>query len=226
MYKILVIEDDREILKALELNLRCEGYEVETATDGVKGLELSLDPSQDVILLDLMLPRLPGEAICRKIRQDGITTPILVLTAKGEEHHRIKGFELGVDEYVCKPFSMRELLGRIQAILKRTAGQKQLLRHYHFGDISLDFLKMEARRGKELIALSRLQMLILRLMISNKGVVISRERLLSEVWDYEYLPTTRTVDTQICWLRQKLEAEPDSPKHILTVKRAGYKFVE
>jgi DNA-binding response OmpR family regulator len=225
MYKILIIEDDRSILKAVEANLVGEGYEVETAMDGLTGLERALDPSQDLILLDLMLPKLPGEEICRRLRQSGITTPILFLTAKNEEEHRIAGFELGADDYVPKPFSIRELLGRIQAILRRAAGQKHLLAHYHFADVALDFVKMEARKGNEPVILTTREFAILRLMMSNKGVVISRDRLLNEVWGYDAYPSTRTVDNQIVKLRQKLEDDPENPRFILTVRGTGYKFV-
>jgi DNA-binding response OmpR family regulator len=225
MYKILIIEDDRAILKAVEANLLAEGYEVETATDGVTGLERAFDPAQDLILLDLMLPRMPGEEICRRLRQSGITTPILFLTAKSEEEHRIAGFELGADDYVAKPFSIRELLGRIQAIIRRAAGQKHLLAHYHFADVSLDFVKMEARKRDEPVTLTTREFAILRLMVSNKGVVISRDRLLNEVWGYDSYPTTRTVDNQIVKLRQKLEDDPENPRYILTVRGTGYKFV-
>jgi len=225
MYKILIIEDDRSILKAVEANLMGEGYEVETAMDGLTGLERASDPSQDLILLDLMLPKLPGEEICRRLRQNGITTPILFLTAKNEEEHRIAGFELGADDYVAKPFSIRELLGRIQAILRRAAGQKHLLAHYHFADVALDFVKMEARKGDEPVVLTTREFAILRLMVSNKGVVISRDRLLNEVWGYDAYPSTRTVDNQIVKLRQKLEDDPENPRFILTVRGTGYKFV-
>ena len=225
MYKILIIEDDRSILKAVEANLVGEGYEVETAMDGLTGLERASDPSQDLILLDLMLPKLPGEEICRQLRQNGITTPILFLTAKNEEEHRIAGFELGADDYVAKPFSIRELLGRIQAILRRAAGQKHLLAHYHFADVALDFVKMEGRKGDEPVVLTTREFAILRLMMSNKGVVISRDRLLNEVWGYDAYPSTRTVDNQIVKLRQKLEDDPENPRFILTVRGTGYKFV-
>ena len=225
MYKILIIEDDRSILKAVEANLVGEGYEVETAMDGLTGLERASDPSQDLILLDLMLPKLPGEEICRRLRQNGITTPILFLTAKNEEEHRIAGFELGADDYVAKPFSIRELLGRIQAILRRAAGQKHLLAHYHFADVALDFVKMEARKGDQPVVLTTREFAILRLMVSNKGVVISRDRLLNEVWGYDAYPSTRTVDNQIVKLRQKLEDDPENPRFILTVRGTGYKFV-
>jgi len=225
MYKILIIEDDRAILRALESNLQAEGYQVETVVEGLTGLERARDPSQDLILLDLMLPKLPGEAICRTLRQEGITTPILFLTAKGEEQHRVAGFELGADDYVSKPFSIRELLGRIQAILKRAAGQKHLLAHFRFGNVSLDFVKMEARRGNQPMTLTTRELAILRLMVSNKGVVISRDRLLNEVWGYEAYPSTRTVDNQIVKLRQKLEEDPENPQHIVTVRGTGYKFV-
>jgi len=225
MYKILIIEDDRSILKAVETNLVGEGYEVETAMDGLTGLERASDPSQDLILLDLMLPKLPGEEICLRLRQNGITTPILFLTAKNEEEHRIAGFELGADDYVAKPFSIRELLGRIQAILRRAAGQKHLLAHYHFADVALDFVKMEARKGDEPVVLTTREFAILRLMVSNKGVVISRDRLLNEVWGYDAYPSTRTVDNQIVKLRQKLEDDPENPRFILTVRGTGYKFV-
>jgi len=225
MYKILIVEDDRAILKALEANLTAEGYEVETVTDGATGLGRASDPSQDLILLDLMLPKISGEDICRRLRQDGITTPILLLTAKSEEEHRVTGFELGADDYVAKPFSIRELLGRIQAILRRAAGQKHLLAHYHFADVSLDFVKMEARKGKQSVVLTTREFAILRLMVSNKGVVISRDRLLNEVWGYDAYPTTRTVDNQIVKIRQKLENDPENPRYILTVRGTGYKFV-
>jgi DNA-binding response OmpR family regulator len=225
MYKILIVEDDRSILKALETNLQAEGYEVETATDGLTGLARATDPSQDLILLDLMLPKMPGEEICRRLRQSGTATPILFLTAKNEEEHRIAGFELGADDYVSKPFSIRELLGRIQAILRRAAGQKHLLAHYHFADVSLDFVKMEARKGNQPVILTTREFAILRLMVSNKGVVISRDRLLNEVWGYDAYPTTRTVDNQIVKLRQKLEDDPETPRYILTVRGSGYKFV-
>ena len=225
MYKVLIIEDDRAILKAVEANLLGEGYEVETATDGMTGLERASDPSQDLILLDLMLPKMPGEEICRRLRQNGITTPILFLTAKNEEEHRIAGFELGADDYVAKPFSLRELLGRIQAILRRAAGQKHLLAHYHFADVALDFVKMEARKGDQPVVLTTREFAILRLMVSNKGVVISRDRLLNEVWGYDAYPSTRTVDNQIVKLRQKLEDEPENPRFILTIRGTGYKFV-
>jgi DNA-binding response OmpR family regulator len=224
MYKILIIEDDRAILKALESNLRSEGYEIESATEGPTGLDRARDPSQDLILLDLMLPRLSGEEICQTLRREGVTTPILFLTAKGEEEQRVAGFELGADDYVSKPFSMRELLGRIQAILKRAAGQKHLLAHYRFGDVSVDFVKMEVHRGDQIVFLTTRELAILRLMVSNKGVVISRDRLLNEVWGYEAYPTTRTVDNQIVKLRQKLESDPENPQHILTVRGTGYKF--
>lgn len=226
MYRILIVEDDRAILSALETNLRAEGYEVETAVDGKAGLERAREPAQDLILLDLMLPKLSGEEICRTLRQEGITTPILFLTAKNEEEHRVAGFQLGADDYVSKPFSIRELLGRIQAILKRSAGRKQLLAHYRFGGLSVDFLKMQAHRGDQAIPLTTRETAILRLMVSNKGVVISRDRLLNEVWGYDAYPTTRTVDNQIVKLRQKLEEDPESPRHILTVRGTGYKFVD
>jgi DNA-binding response OmpR family regulator len=225
MYKILIIEDDQGISKALESNLRSEGYETESATDGPSGLDRARDPSQDLILLDLMLPRLSGEDICRTLRREGVTTPIVFLTAKGEEEQRVAGFELGADDYVSKPFSMRELVGRIQAILKRAAGQKHLLAHCRFGDVSVDFVKMEVRRGNEIVFLTTRELAILRLMVSNKGVVISRDRLLNEVWGYEAYPTTRTVDNQIVKLRQKLESDPEHPQHILTVRGTGYKFM-
>jgi DNA-binding response OmpR family regulator len=224
MYKILIIEDDQGISRALESNLRSEGYETESATDGPSGLDRARDPSQDLILLDLMLPRLSGEDICRALRREGVTTPIVFLTAKGEEEQRVAGFELGADDYVSKPFSMRELVGRIQAILKRAAGQKHLLAHCRFGDVSVDFVKMEVRRGTEIVFLTTRELAILRLMVSNKGVVISRDRLLNEVWGYEAYPTTRTVDNQIVKLRQKLESDPENPQHILTVRGTGYKF--
>jgi DNA-binding response OmpR family regulator len=212
MYKILIIEDERPILKALESNLSAEGYQVDTAMDGALGLEKARDPSFDLILLDLMLPKLTGEEICRRIRQEGIATPVLVLTAKGEEEHRIAGFQLGADDYVSKPFSIRELLGRIQAILRRSAGQKSLLAHCHFGNVSVDFLKMEVRRGEQQVFLTTRELAILRLMVSNKGVVISRDRLLNEVWGYEAYPTCTVGQLSNCVRNWK---KTRNPCHIL-----------
>ncbi|MEW5979897.1 MAG: response regulator transcription factor [Acidobacteriota bacterium] len=225
MYKVLVIEDDRAIAKALETNLRAEGYEVETVQDGLRGLDRARDPTQDLILLDLMLPKLAGEEICKTLRHEGITTPILFLTAKNTEEERVTGFELGADDYVSKPFSIRELLGRVQAILKRSAGKKYLVAHCRIGSTTVDFVKMEVQRGDELIPLTTRELAILRLMVSNEGVVISRDRLLNEVWGYDAYPTTRTVDNQIVKLRQKIEEDPENPRHILTVRGTGYKFV-
>ena len=222
---VLIIDDEEEIRESIEMLLNSEGLSTDTAASGEEGLRKIEENLYDAVLLDLMLPKLPGEAICRTLRQEGITTPILFLTAKGEEQHRVAGFELGADDYVSKPFSIRELLGRIQAILKRAAGQKHLLAHFRFGNVSLDFVKMEARRGNQPITLTTRELAILRLMVSNKGVVISRDRLLNEVWGYEAYPSTRTVDNQIVKLRQKLEEDPENPQHIVTVRGTGYKFV-
>ena len=225
MSRVLVIEDDPAILRGLADNLRLESHEVVTAADGETGYRLARDQHPDVIVLDLMLPRMSGYEVCRKLRAEGITTPIVMLTARGEEADRILGLDLGADDYLTKPFSLGELMARIRALLRRTQPVKTRPDELRFDDVLIDFRRYEARRGTQLLDLTRKEFGILRLLASRAGAVVTRDDLLNEVWGYESSPTTRTVDTHIASLRAKLEADPSRPKRLQTIHGVGYKWV-
>jgi DNA-binding response OmpR family regulator len=225
MSLILAIEDDPAILRGLADNLRFESYQVLTAADGESGFALIHEKRPDLIILDLMLPKLSGYEICRKVRAEGIRTPILMLTARGEEADRVLGLDLGADDYVSKPFSIRELLARIRAILRRAEPAKSMPDELRFGEILVDFLAYEAYRGGQRLEMTRKEFQILRLMASREGEVVTRDELLNEVWGYENYPTTRTVDNHIAGLRAKIEVDPADPRLLRTVHGVGYKFV-
>ncbi len=225
MMKILVIEDDRELLEGLVDNLSLEGYKVISAGDGKKGLDLARKESPDLIILDLMLPKLSGEEICKILRQEENLTPIIMLTAKGEESDKVKGLRLGADDYLTKPFSLLELLARIEAVLRRVQKERIQIDKYQFEDITIDFTRLEAKKGSREIKLSSKEFSILKFLVSHQGEVIRRETLLREVWGYNVFPSTRTVDNFIAKLRKKIEKNPEKPKHILTVHGIGYKFI-
>jgi DNA-binding response OmpR family regulator len=225
MSVILAIEDDPAILRGLADNLRFESYEVLTATDGQTGYALIHEKRPDLIILDLMLPKLSGYEICRKLRAEGIQTPILMLTARGEEADRVLGLDLGADDYVAKPFSIRELLARIRAILRRTQPPKALPGELRFDDVVLNFVSYEAHKAGRPLEMTRKEFQLLRLLASRTGEVVTRDELLNEVWGYENYPTTRTVDNHVAGLRAKIENEPGDPKHLKTVHGVGYKFV-
>jgi len=225
MTRILVVEDEPAILRGLMDNLRYEAYEVLGASDGETGYRLIREKKPDLIILDLMLPRMSGTDLCRRIRSEGMKTPVLMLTAKGEEADRVQGFELGADDYVTKPFSIRELLGRIRAILRRAGPAHAALDELRFADVEVDFRKYECRRAGSLVEMTRKEFSVLRLLAARAGTVVTREELLDEVWGYENYPTTRTVDNHVASLRGKLEADPSHPRHIRTVHGVGYKFV-
>ena len=225
MPTLLVVEDDTTIAKGLAHNLEFEGYHVLSARDGETGLRLLQEHPVDLMILDLMLPHMSGFDVCRTMRDEGIRTPIIMLTARGQEIDRVLGLELGADDYVTKPFSIRELLARIKAVLRRTSEPPSALDHFVFGSAVLDFQRFEARvRGRE-IHLSPKEFGLLKFLIQNEGRVVSRSELLDRVWGYDAFPTTRTVDNHIADLRAKLEDDPAHPKHILTVHGVGYKFV-
>ena len=227
MSLILVIEDDRSILRGLKDNLELESYEVITAIDGESGYRLATEEKPDLILLDLMLPKLSGYELCRKLREKGLTTPILMLTARGEETDRVLGLDIGADDYVTKPFSIRELLARIRALLRRAQPPQSVLPdELRFADVVVDFRRFEATKGDTELELTRKEFGVLRLLAARSGEVVTRDELLSEVWGFENYPSTRTVDNHIAGLRAKLEANPAEPRHVLTVHRVGYKFVE
>ena len=225
MSRILVVEDDPAILRGLTDNLKCESYEVLTATDGETGYRLIREKNPELIILDLMLPKLSGYELCRKLRAEGVTTPILMLTARGEEADRVLGLDLGADDYVTKPFSVRELLARIRAILRRMHPPQALPDEVRFDDVVVDFRRYEARKGEKSLEMTRKEFGLLRLLAAKPGEVITRDELLNEVWGYENYPTTRTVDNHIATLRAKLEDNPSQPCHLLTVHGVGYKLV-
>ena len=225
MSRILVIEDEESILMALEDDLRLEGHAVTGETDGVKGLERARVGGYDLILLDIMLPGKDGFDICRQLRGSGSTTPILMLTAKGQEVDKVLGLELGADDYVTKPFSRRELLARVKALLRRAEPPERPLERYRFGNVTIDFKGYEARKDGRPVELTGKEFALLRLLIAHRGEVLRRDEILDEVWGDESDVFPRTVDTHIAHLRQKLEDEPAHPKHIVNVRAVGYKFV-
>jgi DNA-binding response OmpR family regulator len=227
MKRILVIEDDLAILRGLKDNLEYESYDVFTATDGEQGYSLIKEKRPDLIILDLMLPKMNGYELCRKVRGEGITIPILMLTARGEEMDRVVGLDMGADDYVTKPFSVPELMARVRAIFRRVQKAKtgDLPGELQFGDVAIDFKRFEARKGKVDLTMSRKEFGVLRLLAARVGEVVTRDELLDEVWGYDQYPTTRTVDNHISLLRTKLEADPSRPRHLITVHGVGYKLV-
>jgi DNA-binding response OmpR family regulator len=225
MSRIIVIEDDRAILRGLKDNLEYESYEVHTATDGEQGYELIKEHCPDLIVLDLMMPRMSGYELCQKVRSEGITTPILMLTARSEEMDRVHGLDIGADDYVTKPFSVPELLARIRAILRRAQSPTALPENLRFEDVVVDFTCFDAKKAEQVLKLSRKEFGVLRLLAARVGQVVTRNELLDEVWGHECYPTTRTVDNHIASLRAKLEDDPSEPRHLITVHGVGYKLV-
>ena len=229
MTTVLAIEDDPAILRGLADNLRFEGYDVITATDGETGYRLQQERKPDLILLDLMLPRMSGFEFCRKLRGEGNQTPVLMLTARSEEPDRVLGLDLGADDYVTKPFSVRELMARVRALLRRSQpsseGIPALPDELRFGDTEIDFRSYEARRNGAPVEMTRKEFAILRFLASRAGDVVTRDDLLNEVWGYESYPSSRTVDNHVAGLRAKLERDASQPEHIKTVHGVGYKFI-
>ena len=226
MKQILIIEDDPAILKGLTITLEGENYKVKSQSDGEKGFQFAKTENVDLIILDIMLPGKNGLDICRDLRRDGITTPILMLTSKKEEIDKVLGLEIGADDYVTKPFSIRELLARIKAILRRKSEITNELSEYTFDNIHLDFIKHEAEKHGSKIKLSEMELNILKFFIQHESEVISRDMFLDNVWGYDSFPTTRTVDNYILSLRKKIEDDFSNPKHLLTIHKGGYKFVK
>lgn len=225
--KILIVEDDPNLLTTLKYNLLKEGYSVVTADDGAKALEIARSEKPDLIVLDIMLPKLSGFEVCRILRKD-MSVPILMLTAKTEEVDKIVGLEIGADDYMTKPFSMRELLARLRAMLRRVymAGPQQAEKPtlLKIGDLEIDTGRHQALRRGMPLDLTPKEFDLLNFLAINKGFVFSREQLLEKVWGYDYAGGTRTVDVHIRWLREKVETDPAHPKHLLTVRGAGYKL--
>lgn len=222
--RILIIEDEFPMRNALSETLQAEGYRCLTAADGPGGLERALAETFDLILLDVMLPGLDGYALCRELRRHGRTVPILMLTARGQVDDRVSGLDAGADDYLVKPFSMKELLARVRALLRRQEQTTATPDQITIGRTKIDFLRQTAEQDGTPVALSGREFQILRLLASARGEPVSRERFLDEVWEYNAWPTTRTVDNFISALRAKLEEEPSVPKHLLTVRGTGYRL--
>jgi DNA-binding response OmpR family regulator len=222
MKRILIIEDDTAILRGLKDNLEYEHYEVETAADGEQGYALAHEKKPDLIILDRMLPRMSGDDLCRKIRSEGVLTPILMLTARGEEADRVRGLDLGADDYMTKPFSLPELLARVRAVFRRVQLSRtgNLPERLRLADLSVDFKRFEAHKAGRRLELSRKEFGVLRLLAARAGEVVTRDELLDDRF-----PTTRTVDNHIALLRSKIEDDPAEPRYLLTVRGVGYKLV-
>lgn len=224
-HKILLVEDEPGLVLTLSDRLESEGYIVEVARDGETGQEKASNGSYDLILLDVMLPKKNGFDVCRDLRSQHIQTPILMLTARGQVVDKVVGLKLGADDYLTKPFEVIELLARIEALLRRsTPSVNNTPDTYNFGDIRIDFRRAEVSREGNEIELSALEFKLLQYLIEHRGIALTRDELLDEVWGYDAMPTTRTVDVHIAWLRQKLEPNPRRPQFIATVHGLGYKF--
>jgi DNA-binding response OmpR family regulator len=223
MPRILIVDDEPQMVRGLEDNLRFEGYQTLSASDGKRGLTLALTEAPDLILLDIMMPCMSGWDVCRGLRDRGLDIPVIMLTARGEEADRVLGLELGADDYVTKPFSLRELLARIRAVLRRP-GPRQKFEEFAFGDARLHLRGRQAFKAGKEIRLTRKEFDLLRYLVEHRGEVITRDRLLDEVWGFDQYPTTRTVDTHILRLRQKFEKDPEHPQFILTAHGQGYRF--
>src|SRR5215470_1394682 len=225
MGKVLIVEDDQAMAVALRDGFEYEGYSVAVAKDGASGLQVASERDIDLIILDVMLPKVSGLDICKKLRNAGNAVPIILLTARGQEIDKVLGLKLGADDYVTKPFSFMELAARVEAVLRRTSKRINKLDHVRFGDVTLDFVRCDASKKGEKIELSPREFKLLGYFIQHSGEVVTRDQLLDAVWGYDSFPLTRTVDTHIAKLRQKIEDDPGDPRHIITVHRAGYKFI-
>ncbi len=225
--KILIIEDDPGILLSLKDEFESEGYTVSTAEDGEKGLEIAKQQRPDLIILDIMLPVLDGYEVCKRLRMEGDTTPIIMLTVKDKEIDRVLGLELGADDYVTKPFSLRELMARVKAVLRRTEERIKDLTSYSFGQVELDFRKYEAKKKGKKLDLTPLEFQMMKLFIQKKEQVLSRDDFLDKIWGEDNtFVSFRTVDSHIANIRKKIEDDPSNPKHIISIRGVGYKFID
>jgi two-component system alkaline phosphatase synthesis response regulator PhoP len=225
--RVLIIEDEPGLVLTLTDRLKSEGYDVGSAGDGPAGLALASDERWDVILLDVMLPGANGFDVCRDLRQRRVTTPVIMLTARGQVVDRVLGLKLGADDYLTKPFEMIELLARIEVQLRRAAAASDpsAANRHQFGDVQVDFRKAEVRKAGKVVELSAREFLLLKYFIEHREAALTRDVLLNEVWGYHSMPSTRTVDVHVAWLRQKIEDNPRHPQFVLTVHGLGYKFV-
>ena len=223
--RILLVEDEPGVRLTVLDRLKSEGYAVECAVDGDEGSKRATNEPFDLVILDVMLPKRSGFDVCRDIRQRGLDTPVLMLTARTQVTDRVVGLKLGADDYLMKPFAMAELLARIEARLRRKEAEAPRPGAYRFGDVMVDFRKAEVEREGRELSLSAKEFQLLRYFIENKGATLSRDELLDHVWGYDAMPSTRTVDVHVAWLRRKLEPNPRHPQYILTLHGLGYKFV-
>jgi DNA-binding response OmpR family regulator len=225
MPKILIVEDEPGMVQGLRDNFEFEGYQVLSAMDGVAGLERALADSPDLVILDVMMPRMSGLDVCKQLKAKRPAIPIIMLTARGQEVDKVVGLELGADDYVTKPFSIRELLARVKAVLRRVGSLPKDKDRYQFGEVEVNLRSCQVSRNGRSLDFSSKEFDLLKYFLCHPGEALTRDRLLEEVWGYDKFPTTRTVDAHIVRLRQKLEPKPDDPRFILTVHGTGYKFV-
>ena len=223
MTRILIVEDEPNMVAGLRDNFEYEGYEVLTASDGAEGLGRALNDAPDLVILDVMMPKMSGLDVCKQLKAKRPSIPVIMLTARGQEVDKVVGLELGADDYVTKPFSIRELLARIKAVLRRAHSVPQ--ERYAFGDVEVNLRTCQVTRAGKVLEFSAKEFDLLKYFLCHAGEALSRDRLLEKVWGYNSFPTTRTVDAHIVHLRQKLELKPEEPRFILTVHGVGYKFV-
>ena len=222
MARVLIVEDEPDIVMSLEEDLRRQGYETGVATDGARGLEMGRDSGWDVILLDVMLPRMDGIEVCAALRRAGVRTPIVMLTALAQEAQKIVGLDAGADDYVTKPFSLRELRARIRAQLRRGAAESEAV--CRFGDCEVDFDRAELRRSGQPVEITAQELRLLKALVNSRGRVMSREQLIEAAWGHGMAITDRAVDTHVFNLRKKIEPEPSAPRYLVAVRGLGYRF--
>jgi DNA-binding response OmpR family regulator len=225
MTRILIVEDEPNMVAGLRDNFEFEGYDVITAPDGVAGLERALNEAPDIVILDVMMPRMSGLDVCKQLKTKRPSVPIIMLTARGQEVDKVVGLELGADDYVTKPFSIRELLARVKAVLRRSKTAPKEQEKYSFGEVEVNLKSCQVSRSGKELEFSYKEFELLKYFLCHPGEALSRDRLLEDVWGYDRFPTTRTVDAHIVRLRQKVEPKPEEPRFILTVHGTGYKFV-
>jgi two-component system alkaline phosphatase synthesis response regulator PhoP len=223
--RILLVEDEPGLVLTVSDLLSTEGYEVESAADGESGLSKAINGKFDLVILDIMLPRKTGFDVCRELRQKGIDTAILMLTAKTQVVDRVVGLKLGADDYLTKPFDPAELLARVEALLRRVQKENRIpVQSFTFSDIEIDFERAMLLKAGQPVTLASKEMQLLRYLVDNRGRVVPREELLQNVWEYSSDVSSRTIDVHVAWLRQKLEDNPQNPKHIHTIRGKGYRF--
>ena len=225
MAKILIVEDEPNMVAGLRDNFEYEGYSVITAADGREGLERALADLPDIVLLDVMMPRMSGLEVCKQLKVKRPAMPVIMLTARGQEVDKVVGLELGADDYVTKPFSIRELLARVKAVLRRVHALPKEQERYAFSDVEINLRSYQVHRKGNPVNFSAKEFELLKYFVCHSGETLTRDRLLEDVWGYDHYPTTRTVDAHIVRLRQKLEPSPEEPRYFLTIHGVGYKFV-